>query len=137
MNIMVDTNIIVSAILFPQSIISEIMKHIIKNNRITLCQYIIDEINEVFYKKFPHRIKEMEIFMGKLPYDLFIFNGIYSKKYPEIRDIKDKPVLVNAIESNVNILITGDKDFDKITIKKLKIIKPKIYFYEYIKQTGV
>jgi predicted nucleic acid-binding protein len=64
---MLDTNIIVSAILFPQSIISEIMKHIIKNNRITLCQYIIDEINVVFYKKFPHRIKEMEAFMEKLP----------------------------------------------------------------------
>jgi predicted nucleic acid-binding protein len=40
--------------------------------------------------------------------------------------------LANAIESNVDILITGDKDFDEIIIKRPQIIKPGKYITEYM-----
>ena len=133
MKIMIDANIIISAILFPKSIISEILKHIVKNHRIVLSQYSIDEIKKVFYRKFQHRINEMEIFLRKLPYELFSLNKINNKKYPNIRDKNDIPVLANAIESNVDVLLTGDKDFDGIKIKKLKIMKPKDYIDKYMK----
>ena len=42
MKIMIDANIIISAILFPKSIISELLKHVVKNNKIILSQYTID-----------------------------------------------------------------------------------------------
>ena len=129
---MVDANIIVSAILFPNSIISDTLKHILINNEITLSQYTIDEINDVFARKFPHRINEMEMFLGKLPYSLFRFKEINNKKYPDIRDINDIPVLANAIESDVDILITGDKDFDDIKIKRPRIMNPNDYKKKYI-----
>ena len=132
MRIMVDANIIISAILFPQSIVTEVVKHIISNNVLILSQYTIDEINEVFGKKFPHKIDEMKKFMEKLTYELFTIKIIDNKKYPNIRDIDDSPVLANAIESNVDLLITGDKDFDKIITTKLKIIKPREYINEYM-----
>jgi len=48
-------------------------------------------------------------------------------------DIDDLPVLVNAIKSKVDLLITGDKDFDDVVIKKPKIIKPRKYIEEYMK----
>ena len=133
MKIMVDANVIVSAILFPQSIVSETVKHIVSHNKLVLSQYTIDEIKEVFNKKFPSRIDEMEKFMVKLPYKLFSLKETDSKKYPKIRDIDDLPVLVNAIESNVDLLVTGDNDFDEIIIKKPKIIKPRKYINEYMK----
>lgn len=128
---MVDANIIISTILFPQSIISETVKHIISYDTLVLCQYTIDEINEVFRKKFPHRINEMKIFMEKLPYKLFSLSKIVDRKYPKIRDIDDLPVLANAIEANVDILITGDKDFDDVIIKKPRILKPREYLDGY------
>ena len=133
MQIMVDANIIVSAILFPQSIVAETIKHIVSNYELTLCQYTIDETKKVFNIKFPHREKEMKIFMEKLPYKLFLLKEINNKKYPNIRDIDDIPVLANAIESNVDLLVTGDKDFDGIIIDRPKILKPKKYIDEYIK----
>jgi predicted nucleic acid-binding protein len=40
--------------------------------------------------------------------------------------------LANAIESKVDILITGDKDFDEIIIERPKIINPRKYIDEYI-----
>ena len=133
MKIMVDANIIVSAILFPQSIVSEAVKHMVSNYKLTLSQYTIDEIKEVFDKKFPHKINEMERFMEKLPYELFSLKKINNKKYPHIRDIDDIPMLANAIESNVDLLITGDKDFDEIIIQRPKIITPRKYINEYMK----
>ena len=130
---MLDANIIVSAILFPKSIISEILKHIVQNNKIILCQYTIEEIKKVFDRKFQHNINEMEIFLEKLPFELFSLEKISIKKYPNIRDIDDIPVLANAIESNADILLTGDKDFYEIKIKKPIIMKPKKYIDKYMK----
>jgi predicted nucleic acid-binding protein len=75
---------------------------------------------------------EMKEFIQKTPYELFENNKIENKKYPNIRDIDDLPVLINAIESKVDLLITGDKDFDDIIIKKPKIIKPRKYIDEYM-----
>ena len=133
MKIMVDANIIVSAILFPKSIISETIKHIVYNNKIILSQYTIDEVKEVFNRKFPHRINEVEEYLEKLPYKLFTLKEIDFRNYPCIRDIDDLPVLAYAIDSKVDIFITGDKDFDEIIIKKPIIMKPKKYKDEYMK----
>ena len=133
MRIMIDANIIVSAILFPKSVVSKVFNHIVDNYAVTLSQYTIDEVEDVFNEKFPHRIDEMKEFMKKVPYELFVLNEIDKRKYPDIRDIDDLPVLANAIESNIDLLITGDKDFDDIIIEKPRIIKPRKYIDEYIK----
>ena len=136
MKIMVDANIIISAILFPKSIISKTLKHIVLNYELILSQYTVNEIKGVFQRKFPHRISEMENYLNKLPYKLFLLNEINSKKYPYIRDKNDMPVLANAVESNANIFITGDKDFNDIKIKKPRIINPKKYEEEFMKDEG-
>jgi putative PIN family toxin of toxin-antitoxin system len=130
---MVDANIIVSAILFPKSVVAQAFNHMIDNYILILSQYTIDEVEDVFNEKFPYRIDEMKIFMEKVPYELFILKKIGDKKYPKIRDIDDLPVLANAIESNVDLLITGDHDFDEIILEKPKIIKPRKYIDEFMK----
>ena len=53
---------------------------------------------------------------------------IDEKKYPKIRDIKDLPVLVSAILSDADILVTGDKDFEDVKIDKPLIFTPTKYF---------
>jgi len=133
MRIMLDANIIISAILFPNSIISEVIKHIVANNEIILSQYTINEVIKVFHRKFPHRIDEMELFLEKLPHTVFPIQKIENTNYPNIRDINDVPVLVYAVKSKVDMLITGDKDFDDVEIKKMKILKPNQYQDKYMK----
>ena len=49
----------------------------------------------------------------------------------EIRDPKDKPVLRASLESNCNILITGDKDFLESSIKCPKCITAKEFLENY------
>ena len=129
---MVDANIIISAVLFPKSIVANAFKHMIDNYNLVLSKYTIDEVEDVFNEKFPHRINEMRTFMKKISYELFVLGKVDLKKYPKIRDIDDLPVLANAIESKVELFITGDKDFDDVKVEKPKIIKPRKYINEYM-----
>jgi len=129
---MADANIIISAILFPQSVVTTVVKHIVSNHRLMLSQYTVDEIHAVFNQKFPHKMHEMERFMEKLAYELFTLKKIDRKKYPHIRDMHDLPVLASAIESHVDLLITGDKDFDEVVVKPPQIINPRTYIDTYM-----
>ncbi|MCD7834709.1 MAG: hypothetical protein LUH00_12100 [Lachnospiraceae bacterium] len=47
-------------------------------------------------------------------------------------DVKDYPVLYTAIMENVDILITGDKDFLGIDIEKPEIMTPKNFTEKYL-----
>jgi putative PIN family toxin of toxin-antitoxin system len=130
---MVDSNIIISAGLFPKSDIGKALKHIMKEHVLLLCKYSLDELTDVFINKFPERTVYFNEFVSELKYELINLNITDYKKYPKIRDNDDVPILANAIESNADILISGDKDFDEVVIDKPKIMKPRNYIDEYMR----
>ena len=49
-----------------------------------------------------------------------------------IRDIKDYPVLYTAIIEDIDILITGDKDFSDINIHKPEIMSPSQFMENFL-----
>ena len=130
---MADANIIISASLFPNSIVGRVFTDIAINHQLVLCKYTLDEIKNVFQRKFPDRIKHLNNFIKNLKYEIVKINISDFGKYPQIRDIDDTPLLAYAIESKVDILITGDKDFEETNIEKLKILNPRKYIDEYMK----
>jgi putative PIN family toxin of toxin-antitoxin system len=132
MEIMVDSNIIVSAILFPNSIVAKVFNFILDNHALVLCDYIITEVENVFLEKFPHKTDVMKKFIGGIKYRQFDLGEMNISIYPKIRDINDFPILAAAVESNVDILITGDKDFDEIKIDRPKIMKPRKFVDKYM-----
>jgi putative PIN family toxin of toxin-antitoxin system len=132
---MVDANILISASLFPNSLVGSVFAHILKNHELVLCNYTLEEIKNVFQKKFPDRNKHLNRLIKNLKYEHIKYEIYNFEKYPQIRDIKDTPLLVYAIESKVNILLTGDKDFDEINIENLKIINPRKYIEEYMNKS--
>lgn len=132
MRIMIDTNIIISAILFPNSAPSKFIEEVTSKHTIVLCSYIIDELHRVFNKKFKDKLLYLEKFLSKFSYELIYTPlDIEIDKYPKIRDIADLPILVSAIIEDVDIIVTGDKDFFDIDIEKPDIITVKEYFENY------
>jgi putative PIN family toxin of toxin-antitoxin system len=126
MRIMIDTNVLISALLFPNSIPSKAIEKVLNGNRLVICSYVIEELHEVFNRKFKDRPQaSLEIFLMKMSFEMvYSPNEIISSNYPEIRDINDLPVLVSAINEEVDILITGDKDFRNINVEKPVILTP-------------
>ena len=132
MRILVDANIIISAGLFPESVVGKVLAHIVKNHNLVLCKYTLDELKDVFNKKFPKRIDYFKKFIKGLKYELIDIKIKDYKKYPKIRDVDDIPLLAYAIEAKINILLTGDKDFDGINVEIPRIINPRKYVEEYM-----
>ena len=133
MRIMIDTNIIISAILFPDSLPSRFVEEVTSKHSIVLCSHIIDELHRVFNKKFKDKLLYLEKFLSKFSFELvYTPQDIEIDKYPDIRDVADLPILVSAIVEDVDVIVTGDKDFFDVEIEKPEIITVKEYFERYI-----
>lgn len=120
--VMLDSNIIISTVIFKNSKLAKTVLNIVEKHDIILSNTIIEEVRRVISLKWPDAVVNLETFLKKLTFKLVRSpNKIVKDKYPKIRDTSDYPVLAGAIISDVDVFITGDKDF-----LELKTIKPKI-----------
>ena len=115
--------------LFPDVKVAKVFSHILEKHTVIVSSYTKEEYTEVFEKKFPSKMNQLTIFFDGINFEEFKSpEKIDEKKYPKIRDIKDLPVLVSAILSDADILLTGDKDFEDIKIDKPLIFTPSRYY---------
>lgn len=127
---MLDTNVLISTLLFPSENMNAMMNCIFTQHQLVLSSYVVNELKTVIKRKFPKK----EAVINKLLL-LMSFEYVYTpddieEGLFEIRDIKDYPVLYTAIIEDVDILITGDKDFDEVEIEKPEILSP----YEFVER---
>lgn len=108
MRILVDTNILISTILFPNSQVAKALLYITDNHSIVLCDQNISELREVLKRKYPNKLADAEVFLAEMSYELI--PAVYHAE-KLIRDVKDQPILNAAIIADVDIILTGDKDF--------------------------
>lgn len=108
MRILVDTNILISAILFPNSLVAKTLLYITDNHSMVLCDQNIAELREVLQRKRPDKLPDAEVLLAEMSYEL-IPAAYHAEKL--IRDAKDQPILNAAIISDVDMILTGDKDF--------------------------
>lgn len=70
MKIMLDTNVLVSAIFFPNAQTSIFLDKLFSDadNDIILCDYVIEELRAVVLRKFPAQRDAIDIFFYELPF---------------------------------------------------------------------
>ncbi len=123
MRIMLDTNILVSVIFFPSDSTRRFITDICYNHEIVLCDYVLEELRLVVERKFPSKKEALESFFNELPFELVHTPGnLNLERYPSVRDQKDSPILATAILEDVDIFITGDKDFLVLKVERPIII---------------
>lgn len=108
MKILIDTNILFSAILFPRSKPAFALLHAARYHDIVLCDRNISELRDILNRKAPRALPDAEVLLAELSYEL-IPAAYHAEKL--IRDVKDQPILNAAIVSDVDVILTGDKDF--------------------------
>ena len=131
MRIMVDTNILLSALLFPDGKTAKAFEKILNSHSLVISSYCINELKRVVAKKFPKQIKAVDVFLEKLSFELAYTPDKPKENLFYIRDPKDYPVLYTAIIENVDILLTGDADFKDINIDHPDIITPAEFLNLY------
>jgi putative PIN family toxin of toxin-antitoxin system len=119
---MLDTNIIISAGIFRGGVAMAV-EYISHNHELVISSFAIDELWRVTARKFPSRKPVVEKFLRNLAFELaYTPSVIHTEEYPQIRDVKDYPILASAISSDVDILITGDRDFEEVTVERPEIM---------------
>jgi len=124
MRVMIDTNILYSTFFFPNSKISKMVDFVQANHHLVLCKYVINEMIDLVKEDCEHLLEGLYVFINDITDEVFDFDGFDNNDYPAMRDSKDIDVLVNAIESEVDIL--------SLVIKTLRM--SRLISHEYLNQ---
>lgn len=123
MRIMLDANVIVSAALIPNSWTAQALSRAMQEHTLIICTYVLAEVQDVFRRKFPHKILQLDAFLSKLAYEL-CYTPRVNPGTPAMRDEDDRPILQAAIDAEVDAILTSDNDFHVLEIKHPKILSP-------------
>ena len=129
MKIMIDTNVIVSAMLKQGSVPGLALEYACENHDLILCDHIIDESYDVARKRFPQKLSVLDNIFAKLRYELVPAPRTGAI---EIRDAKDQPILNAAVTYEVDIIVTGDRHFLELEIERPEIVTPSEFIKRYI-----
>ncbi len=132
MRIMLDTNVMISALLFPRERINSMMEYIFLNHQLVLSSYVVEELKKVVRVKFPNKIDVINKLLVSMSYEYVYTPDKYENDLFKIRDEKDYPVLYTALVENIAILITGDKDFVGINMDRPEIMTPAEFIERYV-----
>lgn len=125
MKVLIDTNILVSAVLNPNGTpYKAFVKAVSYPNHAIICEQNIVELRRIFNRKFPAKIGALESFLSCAMLVLEVVSVPSDETDSErlIRDAMDRPILRAAVNAKADILITGDKDFLESSVKDPKIL---------------
>ena len=123
MRVLIDSNVIVSAVYNPQSKPADALSHVCENHILVLCDHIVSECYDVVKRKFPQHLFALDKLFASLGYELVATprTGLM------MADPKDAPILNAAIMADIDIVISGDRHFLSLDIEQLKVFTPAQY----------
>ena len=133
MKIMFDSNILISAGVFKSKTILDIVR-LIKTDGYTLVlsDTLIGETQRVIDSKLSRYKTNFTEFFKTLDYEVFKVDETVDCDI-EIRDPGDKHVILSALQSGVDILITGDKDFYDRDYR-VRVMTPAVFLKQFGKK---
>jgi uncharacterized protein len=125
--VLVDTNVLISAFLFPNSTPARALALVLDEHRLVLSRWVIDELHEVVERKWPDRGPALEGFFLELDYEV-VEPGDPSVP---ISDPKDQPILDAAVAAAADLIVSGDKHFLKLELDQPRIVTARGFLDEY------
>lgn len=133
MRVMLDTNIIISAFVFKSNKMNELMYKLSNEHEIVICSYTVEELKELMKIKFKVDKKELDEFLENFPFKYVYSPTFVENKLFDIRDSDDYIILHTAIIEDVDIFITGDKDFKDFNIDRPEIMTATEFLEKHYK----
>lgn len=132
MQIMFDTNILLSASLFPNKRMDGIVEFIVRNHTLVLSDIVIQEFLDVAdYDKFK-QLDAAKEFLKRLSFTEYQTPEVTPLENVSIRDEDDYEILFSAIKSEVDIFISRDKDFLECGVQKPRMMDINAFVSEFM-----
>lgn len=132
MRVLIDTNVLISAALFPHSTPAQAFwKANTYPFQAVICEQNLDEMKRIFMKKFPDKLPALDSFISNslLSIEIVDTPEIPVEEERLIRDMMDRPILRSAAVSDVDIILTGDKDFLGSGIEHPRMMTPSDFLF--------
>jgi len=127
MKVFIDTNVLFSTFINPDGTAAKAFKKAVTGENITvICQQNINELETTIARKYPSKIDALKMYVSILSGVVEVVETpkLLTQSEILIRDTKDRPLLRAAIMANVDVLLTGDKDFLEAGIDWPLIMSP-------------
>lgn len=132
MRVMLDTNIFISMIFFPSDQTRKLAERLAEKYQIVVCDYVIEELRLVTERKFSEKRKFLDRFFMELPFELVYTPKVLDvNEFPEMRDVKDTPILATALMEGIDVFLTGDKDFTVLEVELPEILTISEFLEKY------
>ena len=131
MRIMVDTNVLISLLVFSSKKMNQMMECIFMEHQLVLSSYVVQELKDVVRRKFASKVVVVDTLLAKMNYEYVYTPDMLDETLFVIRDVKDYPVLYTAKLEDVDILVTGDNDFSNVDVDKPEILIPAEFVERY------
>lgn len=93
---------------------------------------MIEELKLVTERKFPEKMDSLNQFFIELPFEMvYTPRKLSSQELNIMRDIKDSPILATALMENIDVFITGDKDFHVLDVEEPEILTINDFWEKY------
>ena len=111
MNIVFDTNTLISAALFAQSIPRQAFDKALHRGELITSESCLAELNQVLHRpKFARYLTSFEADLFISQYSLKATSVTVSSSFTECRDLKDNKFLELAVDGQAACIISGDQD---------------------------
>ena len=128
-----DTNVLISALLFENSIPAQAFFAVLKQGEVLLSAPLADEINRILYQtKFDRYLtfEQREEFMIALVETSLLID--VTETIAVCRDPKDNMLLELAVSGQADMIITGDSDLLALNpFRDIAILNPKDFLTAY------
>jgi putative PIN family toxin of toxin-antitoxin system len=124
LRIFLDTNVLVSAFI-SRGISAEIFRIIVKEHNLIIGDVVLSELKRILNDKLKMPSKQVNNILKFLnSFEIIKYSNEPSPF--ELRDKDDEKILVLAIKSASEVLVTGDKDFlDMRDSLNIKVLNPR------------
>lgn len=127
MRVVLDTNVLVSALLFERSVPAQAMFAAIDSGEILLSETLVNEIYEILQRK------KFERYISAEQREEFLIALVQSAELVEItetitacRDPKDNHILELAVSGSAQVIVTGDSDLLVLNpFQEIQIVMPR------------
>lgn len=121
--VLVDTNVIVSALLFPNSVPAEALSHVLLHQHLVLADQVLEELHQVIARKRPDLLPALDALLAGIPFE----TASPAPSAMKIADIDDQLILDAAVAADVDVILTGDQHFLSLGLVRPAVVTPREY----------